>query len=100
MVLGYKIELDLTNQAMRVIFEEGEATDIYESPNGLARCGISFEGRDTYVKWVEIYDPRKATLVMDWVSMAVAQALGDDDDYWQSGFEIVPIVRQLHTDSD
>jgi len=97
---GYKVEIDLANQHMRVILQEGEADDVFLSPNGIARCGISFVGRDTVVKWVEMYDERKTTLLMDWVEMAIEQALGGEDDYWKPSFKIVPIVRGQNSDDD
>lgn len=90
---GYKVEIDLQNQHMRVILQEGEADDVFVSPNGIARCGIAFNGADTIVKWVEMYDERKTTLIMDWIEMAIEQALGGEDDYWKPSIEIVPIVR-------
>lgn len=96
---GWKVEIDLGNQHMRVILQEGEADDVFTSPNGIARCGISFDGRDTIVKWVEMYDERKTTLMMDWIEMAIEQALGGEDDYWKPSFEIVPIVRVSKSDN-
>ena len=95
---GYKVEIDLRNQSMRVILQEGEADEIFDSPNGIARCGITFNGADTIVKWVEMYDERKATLVMDWIEMAIDQALGGEDDYWKPSGKIVPIVRVSDAD--
>ena len=94
MVKGFRIELDNTNQAMRVRFQDGEADSVSESPNGIARCGVQYQGRDTLILWVEMFDKNKTTLIADWVSMAIDQALGGgDDDYWAEGSEIVPVVR-------
>lgn len=94
MSMGYKAEIDTTNQAMRVIFQDEEAHEVLESPNGIAKCGIAFDGADTYICWVELYDRNKVTLIMDWIGLAVQQALGDDDDdYWQPSVEILPVVR-------
>ena len=94
MSMGYKAEIDVAHQGMRVIFQDEPEEEVLESPNGIARCGIVFRGADTYICWVELYDRNKVTLIMDWIALAVQQALGDgDDDYWKPSFEILPVVQ-------
>lgn len=99
--LGYTIELDAINQGFRATFSDQEVDDTFESGHGLARVGVKYLADGEYmVCWVEVYDKNKATLIMDWIEMAVDQALGGADDYWKPSREVVPVVRPLPATRD
>lgn len=93
---GYNVVVDATNQSFMARFSEEEEHEVFESGHGLARVGVRYtDNGDTHVCWVQVFDRNKTTLIMDWIEMAVDQALGGDDDYWKPSIEIVPVVRPL-----
>lgn len=101
MALGCNVVMDATNQSFRATFTDEQEDDIFESGHGLARAGVKYINEYEFqVCWVEVYDRNKATLILDWIEMAVDQALGGADDYWKPSREIVPVVRSLPAEGD